>query len=288
MNVSLLQSTQPCRLCAVRSATSPLLQKPFSARKFTCRTKQMVSTRASAGGAFPVPEAYAKEASVDLSNGTFKDNGSAGTAGNGASKPADDVSGAMLEPSAFNKNWVRLAWVSAAVIIAARSTEFVPVKVAALVHVLAWGLWLGSNIWTTFAVGITMFKNMPRQMFGRVQAKLFPQYFATATAAIVLQMGTLAFGTPTGIARAQLITLGVALLTGVANWLYIEPVATDLMFERYALENAEGERDGAKIKALYKQFGKFHGISSLLNLVGLGAAVGHGWWLATRLSIGLA
>ena len=27
------------------------------------------------------------------------------------------------------------------------------------------------------------------------------------------------------------------------------------MFERYALENAEGERDGAKIKALYKQFG---------------------------------
>ncbi len=50
-----------------------------------------------------------------------------------------------------------------------------------------------------------------RQMFGRVQAKLFPQYFATATAAIVLQMGTLAFGTPTGIARAQLITLGAPL-----------------------------------------------------------------------------
>ena len=56
---------------------------------------------------------------------------------------------------------VRLAWVSAAVIVAARSTEYVPVKVAALVHLLAWGLWMGSNIWTTFAVGITMFKNMP-------------------------------------------------------------------------------------------------------------------------------
>lgn len=45
------------------------------------------------------------------------------------------------------------------------------------------------------------------------------------------------------------------MVTGLANWLYIEPVATDLMFERYALENADGERDGAKIKALYKQFG---------------------------------
>lgn len=50
---------------------------------------------------------------------------------------------------------------SAAVIVAARSTEYIPVKVAVLVHLLAWGLWMGSNIWTTFAVGITMFKNMP-------------------------------------------------------------------------------------------------------------------------------
>jgi hypothetical protein len=38
---------------------------------------------------------------------------------------------------------------------------------------------------------------------------------------------------------------------------------------RYALENAPGEKDSARIKALYKEFGKFHGISSLLNLVSL-------------------
>ena len=42
---------------------------------------------------------------------------------------------------------------SAAIVVAARSTEYVPAKVAALIHLLAWGLWLGSNIWTTFAVG---------------------------------------------------------------------------------------------------------------------------------------
>ncbi len=62
---------------------------------------------------------------------------------------------------------------------------------------------------------------------------------------------------------------GVALLTGVANWLYIEPVATDLMFERYALENAEGERDGAKIKALYKQFGMLRSSSPRCGLIHL-------------------
>ncbi len=71
----------------------------------------MVSTRSSAGGSFPVPESYAsgtEKASVDLSNGTFKDNGSAQSAQNGAAKGTDDVSGPMLEPSAFNRNWVSL------------------------------------------------------------------------------------------------------------------------------------------------------------------------------------
>ena len=168
-----------------------------------------------------------------------------------------------------------------------------------------------------------------------VQAKLFPQYFAVAIAAGVLQIGTLTFGVPGGIARTQSITLGmlatliapfnykhdvvhcaclrpsfaetywrqiavpacislsghcagVALVSSLVNWLYIEPMATNLMFERYNLENVPGDKDAAKIKQLYKQFGKFHGISSLLNLVALGAVVSHGWWLASKLSLSIA
>ena len=39
----------------------------------------------------------------------------------------------------------------------------------------------------------------------------------------------------------------------------------------------------AAIKALYKQFGKWHGISSLFNLAVLVAAFAHGWWLAGSL-----
>ena len=41
-----------------------------------------------------------------------------------------------------------------------------------------------------------------------MQAKLFPKYFALGVIAGILQMGTLAFGIPGGIAKAQLITLG--------------------------------------------------------------------------------
>ena len=47
----------------------------------------------------------------------------------------------------------------------------------------------------------------------------------------------------------------------------------------YDLENAD-ERDNSRIKALYKQFGKWHGISSVFNLVATIAAIAHGWWFA--------
>lgn len=91
-----------------------------------------------------------------------------------------------------------------------------------------------------------------------LQSKLFPQYFTVAVFAGILQMGTLAFGIPGGIGKAQLLTLGEqhcvgkhthallkavppnglpdcvgsAVAASVANWLYVEPVSTNLMFER--------------------------------------------------------
>lgn len=51
---------------------------------------------------------------------------------------------------------------------------------------------------------------------------------------------------------------------------------------RYDLENKEkkDENDKAKIAVLYKEFGKWHGISSLLNLVITCVALAYGWFLA--------
>lgn len=78
---------------------------------------------------------------------------------------------------------------------------------------------------------------------------------------------------------------GVALATTVLNWLLVEPVNTKLMFERYALENDKGPRDEAKITQMKKEFGKWHGLSSVLNLAGLCGVLAHGWWLGSRLTL---
>jgi hypothetical protein len=36
---------------------------------------------------------------------------------------------------------------------------------------------------------------------------------------------------------------------------------------------------------LYKAFGKWHGISALINLITLVCAVSHGWFLGSRLAL---
>jgi hypothetical protein len=79
-----------------------------------------------------------------------------------------------------------LAWYSTTTAsnpLAAMST-----KAAATIHLLAYGTWLGSVFYTTFIAGFTLFKNLPRQTFGKVQAKLFPKYFNLGALTILLQV----------------------------------------------------------------------------------------------------
>ena len=52
-----------------------------------------------------------------------------------------------------------------------------PPNSAATVHLLSFATWFGTVVYTTFVAGITMFKNLPRRVFGKIQSKLFPLYF---------------------------------------------------------------------------------------------------------------
>ena len=61
-------------------------------------------------------------------------------------------------------------------------------KAAATVHMLSFGTWFGTVVYTTFIAGITMFKNLPRRTFGTIQSKLFPLYFQLCTGMVALQV----------------------------------------------------------------------------------------------------
>lgn len=143
---------------------------------------------------------------------------------------------------------------------------------------MAFGTWFGTLVWTSTVFGIVAFRTLPRQTFGKLQSKLFPKYFMVTGAMPLLLIGTLYYLSGKAPVMWEVKLLAVAAMTAIVNLGVAEPKATDVMFARYALENAE-VRDEEKISALRKTFGKWHGISSLLNLINLVCAVGHAFYL---------
>lgn len=73
--------------------------------------------------------------------------------------------------------------------------------------------------------------------------------------------------------------LGASLVSSLINSLFLEPAATSVMFERYALEK-QNKRDAPEYKQLAKKFGGLHGASSLVNLVAVVGGFVHAYYLA--------
>ncbi len=69
----------------------------------------------------------------------------------------------------------------------------------AALHLFSFSTWFGTMVYTTFILGITMFKNLPRKTFGTLQAKLFPMYFALSSVAIILQVSSIVLDFPARI-----------------------------------------------------------------------------------------
>ena len=183
-----------------------------------------------------------------------------------------------VDPAAHNTAAVRLGALALSLGAAAggAGAAFSSTRMAAFVHLTAYACYLGSMVWTTFIAGITMFKNLPRKEFGKLQAKLFPLYFALHAACLVAMGGALALGG--GVPSGAVWGLGLSLAATAANLLFVEPKTTANMFARYAMqEGGAVAYDEGQAAALKKEFGLLHGLSSLLNLGCLCYALAHGW-----------
>ena len=96
------------------------------------------------------------------------------------------------KPRLHNKPLVRSGVILAALAATGRSAPFgkLPALALASIHLLSFGIYFGASFYTTFIAGLTMFKNLPRQTFGKLQSKLFPKYFALCSLTLVLQVRT--------------------------------------------------------------------------------------------------
>lgn len=103
---------------------------------------------------------------------------------------ADPPSEPWTKPRLHNNPLVRSGLLLSALALAGLSSPFdkLPSTACATLHLLSFGTWFGTVFYTTFVAGITMFKALPRQTFGKLQSKLFPKYFSLCSLCVVLQV----------------------------------------------------------------------------------------------------
>jgi len=155
-----------------------------------------------------------------------------------------------------------------------------------LVHLSALSFQYGMHMWVSSVGGSTMFFNMPRHLFGRVQSKLFPKYFLISSVTSVIALGSFALMHPVGGWEGDVKTKGALLAAGLAgnlvNTFYFGPTSTRIMWTCQAFEKSanNGHQVGVmkfdmsalepkqmeKYNKVRGKFGALHGISVLLNL----------------------
>lgn len=169
----------------------------------------------------------------------------------------------------------------------------------------SYGTLLGSTLFQSFISGVVAFRVLPRPQFSTLQRHTFPVYFALQSALPISLLITYPSGamrlfpflsskpvlhTSTDSLSAWLI--GTMFGTALLNWVYIGPKTTEVMGLRKHQETRDGKKSydagphSKEMQALNKQFGALHGISTIINMIGLGAMVWYAGVLEERFNLG--
>ncbi|XP_075062781.1 transmembrane protein 205 [Mixophyes fleayi] len=169
-------------------------------------------------------------------------------------------------------------------------TEGEPGSLVKVVYILLLSATWGMQCWVTFVAGFVMIRGVPRHTFGLVQSKLFPFYGHIVMCFSFLNLVVYAVYHPRELLSpsesVQVALFFTSLVASALNARWFSPSTSKAMFSIHAIErehglgaeiglsaNIEGykrlrEQD-PKYKALRKTFMRYHGISSLCNLVSL-------------------
>ncbi|KAJ4335808.1 hypothetical protein N0V95_008802 [Ascochyta clinopodiicola] len=176
-------------------------------------------------------------------------------------------------------------------------------KNPATYHLLSYGTLLGSTLFQSFIAGVVAFKVLPRPQFSTLQKHTFPVYFTLQTITPLAMLFTYPSGasrlvpylssTPvlqSATDKLNVWLISTMLVTAVANLVYVGPKTTDIMKIRKHQETRDGKAaydkgpHSPEMQALNRQFSILHSISSITNLVGLGAMIWYGAVLGAGLS----
>ncbi|GME70771.1 unnamed protein product [Ambrosiozyma monospora] len=155
-------------------------------------------------------------------------------------------------------------------------------------HILAYGYTFGSTSFHSYVSSVRAFGVLPLREFGKLQGQLFPIHFLTqAIGPIVIGLTA-----PYTIPTLGLGLLGVSSATGLLDYLWLMPACQKIKHERLAISDTKygGDDEAAKAKdpeyqKLSKQFGKYHGLSLLVNLVSVLGVFGYAFIIGKNLTV---
>ncbi|KAF2994696.1 hypothetical protein E8E13_002540 [Curvularia kusanoi] len=176
-------------------------------------------------------------------------------------------------------------------------------KNPATYHLLSYGTLLGSTLFQSFISGVVAFRVLPRPQFSTLQKHTFPVYFTLQTLTPLAMLLTYPSGssrllpflssTPviqSATDRLNVWLLGTMFVTALSNLVYVGPKTTEVMVKRKHQETRDGKNaydkgpHSKEMEKLNREFTILHSISSVTNLVGLGAMVWYGAVLGSGLS----
>ncbi|XP_052764757.1 transmembrane protein 205-like [Mya arenaria] len=156
-------------------------------------------------------------------------------------------------------------------------------KLVTFLHILSFAAHFGAQCWVTFIAGITMFFNLPRLMFGRVQCRLFPLYFGTCLGLSCLTFVTYAMRSfhesRTSEETHKMFLLGACIALTFLNSFFLAPGIVNSMIHMFELEKgtnvalAVGFCDRSELKKqpdyvqYYKLFRMYHSVSGVANIL---------------------
>ncbi|KAH7070696.1 hypothetical protein BKA63DRAFT_476162 [Paraphoma chrysanthemicola] len=173
-------------------------------------------------------------------------------------------------------------------------------KSPATYHLLSYGTLLGSTLFQSFIGGVVAYRALPRAQFSTLQKSIFPPYFVLQTVAPLALWITYPrslinalTSSPSAASAAASAVAGTndkrnaylvatMLVTAVLNLVYVGPKTTEIMQVRKHQETRDGKKSwdagphSPEMQALNKQFAILHSVSSIVNLIGLGAMVWYG------------
>ncbi|WEW60565.1 hypothetical protein PRK78_006052 [Emydomyces testavorans] len=170
-------------------------------------------------------------------------------------------------------------------------------------HIISYGTLLGTQAYQTFVGGIVAYISLPRAQFATLQGSIFPIYFGLQTIFPLVVAATypgeklLGHTGPSSISGvladghgvSTLLPLTITFVSGLANVLVFEPATSKIVKERKRQESIDGKKyydpgpHSKEMMKLNKSFGRVHGISTIINFVGLAATLYYGKTLADRL-----